>query len=103
MRVVHFTKSPESFDDEFTVHDTEFAFGGLCVYKIEDVQRSDYEDEYFQRDGIREKSEAWGGRAALIIDAHDADVELLQEGAAIDGLDEYIIRAGAKARIVEVR
>jgi len=88
--VVHFTSSPDAFANKFVVRDT--AFGGLCVYKLDDVTRSS---------SIRACAESiWLGRVALIIEAVSDDVHLLQPAPIDNSFDEYVIRAGAEARVI---
>jgi len=95
--VVHYTTKPESFDDTFVVRDNDF--GGLCVYLLDDVIRGGSSSS---GSGLRALSEAvWPGRTSLLIEVASDDVLLLQYAPLDKELDEYVIRAGAKARVIK--
>ena len=93
--VVHYTSKPESFADTFVVRDNDpkYGFDGLCVYLLDDVTRSS---------SVRAVADTiWPGCAALIIEVASDDVRLLQDAPLDDSLDEYVIRAGAAARVLK--
>lgn len=107
MLLVHFTDRPENFDNVFIVSEVgreHLAFGGLCVYRLSDVQRDDYLNETGEYwDGIEDHKKGWGDRVALVLRTEDFNVELLQEAPVPNALDEYVIRTGARVEIMEMR